>query len=88
MFIKLGCKTSRVKAWAMEIQKRCYELNQKYFMADTNKQTCCCNSSSRALFDLDESNLVYEQQGIEAYLKYQVANEDKIVEPGGRFPPS
>ncbi len=42
--------------------------------------------SSRALFDLDESNLVYEQQGIEAYLKYQVANEDNILEPGVAFP--
>ncbi len=41
--------------------------------------------SSRALFDLDESNLIYDQQGIEAYLKYQIANEDNILAPGVAF---
>lgn len=41
--------------------------------------------SSRALFNLDESNLIYEQHGIEAYLKYQIANEDNILEPGVAF---
>ena len=38
--------------------------------------------SSRALFDLDESNLVYEQEGLEAYRRYQIANEEQPLEPG------
>lgn len=42
--------------------------------------------SSRALFDLDESNAVYEQQGVEAYGKYQVDHENDILQPGVAFP--
>jgi len=42
--------------------------------------------SSRALFNLDESHQIFEEQGIEAYLAYQVKNEDKILEPGVAFP--
>ncbi len=38
--------------------------------------------SSRALFDLDESNRVYEEQGLEAYRRYQIANEERPLEPG------
>lgn len=42
--------------------------------------------SSRALFNLDESHAIFEQQGIDAYLKYQIANENQILEPGVAFP--
>ena len=42
--------------------------------------------SSRALFNLDESHAVYEQQGIDAYLKYQIERENEILEPGVAFP--
>ncbi len=38
--------------------------------------------SSRALFDLDESNRVYEEEGLEAYRRYQIANEDQPLAPG------
>lgn len=41
--------------------------------------------SSRALFDLDESHDVYEKQGIDAYLKYQIENENNLLEPGVAF---
>lgn len=41
--------------------------------------------SSRALFDLDESHAVFETEGIRAYCKYQIANEDKPLEPGFAF---
>lgn len=41
--------------------------------------------SSRALFDLDESHRIYEEQGTEAYCKYQIENEDVPLEPGGAF---
>ena len=38
--------------------------------------------SSRALFDLDESHQVFESEGLEAYLHYQVAKENDILSPG------
>lgn len=41
--------------------------------------------SSRALFNLDESNTVFEQQGVEAYAKYQIAHENEILKPGFAF---
>ena len=41
--------------------------------------------SSRALFDLDESHRIYEQEGTQAYCEYQVEHEDTPLEPGGAF---
>ncbi|QIB52513.1 5'-nucleotidase [Pseudomonas sp. OIL-1] len=41
--------------------------------------------SSRALFDLDESHRVYEQEGLEAYRQYQIAREDTPLERGEAF---
>ncbi|OFZ73507.1 MAG: 5'-nucleotidase [Betaproteobacteria bacterium RBG_16_64_9] len=41
--------------------------------------------SSRALFDLEESNRVFEEQGIEAYYQYQLEHEDQVLEPGIAF---
>ncbi len=42
--------------------------------------------SSRALFDLDESHEVYEQEGLEAYSRYQIEREDEPLKPGEAFP--
>ncbi len=42
--------------------------------------------SSRALFDLDESNQVFEQQGLIKYIEYQIAHEDDTLNPGVAFP--
>lgn len=42
--------------------------------------------SSRALFDLNESNNVYETKGLDAYSKYQIEHENEILEPGDAFP--
>lgn len=42
--------------------------------------------SSRALFDLTESNQVYEQQGVEAFAQYQLTHENEILQPGVAFP--
>ena len=41
--------------------------------------------SSRALFDLDASNAIYESQGVEAYAKYQIEHENNILKPGVAF---
>jgi 5'-nucleotidase len=42
--------------------------------------------SSRALFDLAESNAVYENEGLDAYRQYQIDHEDVVLEPGEAFP--
>ena len=41
--------------------------------------------SSRALFDLDESDAVYREQGLEAYRRYQIVHEDETLVPGEGF---
>lgn len=42
--------------------------------------------SSRALFDLEDENKIYEEQGLEAYSKYQIEHENDILKPGTAFP--
>lgn len=42
--------------------------------------------SSRALFDLEEENKIFEEQGLEAYSKYQAEHENDILKPGTAFP--
>ena len=42
--------------------------------------------SSRALFDLDESHAVFEQEGLEAYCRYQIEHEESLLDPGVAFP--
>ena len=42
--------------------------------------------SSRALFDLEAENRIYEEQGLQAYLEYQVSHEKEILRPGTAFP--
>ncbi|MCB0536396.1 MAG: 5'-nucleotidase [Bacteroidetes bacterium] len=41
--------------------------------------------SSRSLFNLEEENKVFEEQGIEGFRKYQAEKEDEILEPGTAF---
>ncbi|MBR2460870.1 MAG: 5'-nucleotidase [Clostridia bacterium] len=42
--------------------------------------------SSRALFDLEEENRIFEEQGLEAYSEYQLEHENDILRPGTAFP--
>jgi 5'-nucleotidase len=42
--------------------------------------------SSRALFNLDDSHRIFEAEGLEAFARYQVDNEDKPLSPGEGFP--
>ncbi|MBT4522706.1 MAG: 5'-nucleotidase [Halieaceae bacterium] len=42
--------------------------------------------SSRALFNLNDSHTVYEEDGLEAYSLYQIEREDEPLEPGEAFP--
>lgn len=41
--------------------------------------------SSRALFDLEEADRVFETEGVDAYAAYQEAKEDEILAPGIGF---
>ncbi|MEM1243781.1 MAG: 5'-nucleotidase [Pseudomonadota bacterium] len=41
--------------------------------------------SSRALFNLDESHAIYEKQGLDAYLSYQIEHENEVLKPGVAF---
>lgn len=42
--------------------------------------------SSRALFDLEEENNIYDNEGLKAYSEYQIAHENDILKPGTAFP--
>jgi 5'-nucleotidase len=42
--------------------------------------------SSRALFDLGESNLVFEREGLDAYTRHQLSREEDVLAPGAAFP--
>ena len=41
--------------------------------------------SSRALFDLEESNTVFDEKGLDAYRAYQLENEKKVLKKGTAF---
>jgi 5'-nucleotidase len=41
--------------------------------------------SSRALFDLREEDRVFREQGLEAYRRYQLDNEERLLRPGSGF---
>lgn len=41
--------------------------------------------SSRALFDLEAEHEIFESQGVEAYVDYQIAHEQKVLLPGAAF---
>ena len=41
--------------------------------------------SSRALFELSEEHKIFKTQGLEAYSKYQIENENLILKPGIAF---
>lgn len=54
-------------------------------MSDTSNDKLVIAISSSALFNLEEANRVYYEQGLEAYTEYQIANENVILEPGEAF---
>ncbi len=42
--------------------------------------------SSRALFDLETENAIFEKEGLEAYARYQIEHENDLLKPGTAFP--
>ena len=41
--------------------------------------------SSRALFDLEEENTIFDEKGLEAYYAYQMERENELLRPGTGF---
>lgn len=50
------------------------------------KEMLVVGVSSRALFNLEKENKLFDQKGVKAYTDYQIQNEDVILEPGSAFP--
>lgn len=42
--------------------------------------------SSRTLFDLTYENKIFEEEGVEAYSRYQTEHEEELLRPGPGFP--
>jgi 5'-nucleotidase len=55
-------------------------------MAQESSDKLVIAISSRALFDLDESNRIFETQGLDSYRTYQVERELEVLRPGTGFP--
>lgn len=41
--------------------------------------------SSRALFDLEEENKIFEEKGLKEYSEYQIEHENDVLKPGAGF---
>lgn len=64
-------------------------MEEKYkppTVMDGEADTLTIGISSRALFDMRESHALFEAEGLEAYARYQVENENVHLEPGVAFP--
>jgi 5'-nucleotidase len=42
--------------------------------------------SSRALFNLEKEDKIFQTEGLETYSQYQIAHEDDVLQPGAGFP--
>jgi 5'-nucleotidase len=52
-----------------------YQLNDKLVIG----------ISSRALFDLEYENGIYNNKGLEEYIKYEIEHEDELLKPGTAY---
>lgn len=55
-------------------------------MADALGNKLIIGISSRALFNLDDSHRIFEQEGLDAYQRYQIEHEEEVLAPGEAFP--
>lgn len=55
-------------------------------MGDNSPRLLTVAVTSRALFDLEESHVLFESQGVDAYAEYQRKHEDDVLGPGVAFP--
>jgi 5'-nucleotidase len=55
-------------------------------MTETLDNKLVVGISARSLFDLEESNRIFETEGLESYTKHQLERENDPPEPGVAFP--
>lgn len=55
-------------------------------MSESLKDPLVIGISSRALFDLEKENSIFQQEGIEAYRNYQATHEHIALKPGTAYP--
>lgn len=51
----------------------------------SHKEHLVIGISSRALFDLEEGNRIYEEKGLQEYHSYQIEREKEVLKPGIGF---
>ena len=56
-----------------------------YMKQQENPNKMVIGVSARALFDLTKEHGIYELDGVEAYCRYQIANEQIPLKPGPGF---
>lgn len=56
------------------------------WMSNFQSKKLTIGISSMALFDLVESNKIFETEGKEAYCAYQISREDEVLNPGVAYP--
>lgn len=61
-------------------------LKATYMTANFTTNKLVIAISSRALFNLDDSHRVFEEEGLEAFQRYQIENEEQPLQPGEAFP--
>lgn len=61
-------------------------MSDKKRISQNLKQKLVVAISSRALFDLRESDKIYATDGVERYAEYQCAHENEVLKPGTAFP--
>ncbi|HEY5613880.1 MAG TPA: 5'-nucleotidase, partial [Lysobacter sp.] len=55
-------------------------------MSDANADPLIVAISSRTLFDLEDSHVLFERDGLDAYAEFQRSREDDLLAPGVAFP--
>ncbi|XP_050999381.1 cytosolic 5'-nucleotidase 1B isoform X4 [Acomys russatus] len=61
------------------------EVDEAYWSSPKPKHAITVAVSSRALFNMVDDRKIYEEEGLEKYMEYQLANENVILTPGPAF---
>ncbi|XP_036026715.1 cytosolic 5'-nucleotidase 1B isoform X1 [Onychomys torridus] len=61
------------------------EIDEAYWTSPKPKHAITIAVSSRALFNMVDDRKIYEEEGLEKYMEYQLTNENVILTPGPAF---
>ncbi|XP_052042079.1 cytosolic 5'-nucleotidase 1B isoform X4 [Apodemus sylvaticus] len=61
------------------------EVDEAYWTSPKPKHAITVAVSSRALFNMVDDRKIYEEEGLEKYMEYQLTNENVILTPGPAF---